>query len=113
MPAPSAAEDRDTGVWVVALHGRLALADAAPAGVAVERCMAGCPAAIVVDLCGLTWFETGALALLPVWHHRADRAGVPLAYVGHEDLAEQVRGGPARDFVRIHPDLAAARARVL
>lgn len=47
-------EDRRSGVWVVALHGVLDVQEAALVATVVKKCVDHCPAAIVVDLHGLT-----------------------------------------------------------
>jgi anti-sigma regulatory factor (Ser/Thr protein kinase) len=96
------AEDRDTGVWLVTLRGSLTLPATALVTAAVEKCFAHCPAAIVVDLRGLTDADETALTILPTMQRRAALAEVPLVYAGSPDLAERVSGGPARHFLRIH-----------
>jgi anti-sigma regulatory factor (Ser/Thr protein kinase) len=100
------AEDRDTGVWLVTLRGSLTVHATALVTAAVERCFAHCPAAIVVDLHGLTDADDTALSILPTVQRRAALAEVPLVYASSPELAERVGRSPARHFLRIHHTVA-------
>ena len=95
-------EDRDTGVWLVALHGSLSVPDATDVVVVLEKCLAQCPAAIVVDLHGLTEVEDTALSILPTLQRRAALVEVPLVFTGD----------PACHVLPIHPTVEDGRISV-
>jgi hypothetical protein len=107
------AEDRDTGVWLVDLRGSLTLRDTAMVVASVERCFAQCPAAVVVDLYGLTEVDDTALSILPSLQRRAALAEVPLVYCGSPALAARVSQGPAHHFLPIHPTAAHGKESAL
>src|SRR5262245_53785631 len=50
VDAPSAEEDRSTGLWSMTLHGLVSRVDAVQVLAALDKCLAECPAAIVMDL---------------------------------------------------------------
>ena len=103
MVTSTLVEDRDTGTWLVALRGSLTLPDAADVVAVVEKCLAQCPAAIVVDLHGLTGFDDMALSILPTLQRRAALVEVPLVYTGNPELA-------ARHSLPVHPTAEDGRA---
>ena len=112
MSVASLHEDRDTGVWTMTLDGAVTLADAPSAGAVLDKCLAKCPAAIVVDLRHAD-FDTVTMPLPPTWQRRADQAGVSLEVVAVGELARRIRRGPARHTLAVHRDVAQAAAAAL
>jgi anti-anti-sigma regulatory factor len=116
LPAVSGGEltwrvDRDDPVTTVMLHGRLDLRSAPTLGTVLSRCVAECPAAVIVDLSTIRVGDDRALRVLPTaTRAEAGFPPVPLLVCGAaERLAEPLRRlGVGRGY----PVRAAARAAV-
>jgi anti-anti-sigma regulatory factor len=114
LPAVSEGEltwrvDRDDPVTTVMLHGRLNLRSAPTLGTVLSRCVAECPAAVIVDLSTIRVGDDRALRVLPsAARGEAGFPPVPLLVCGvDERLAEPLRRlGVGRGY----PVRAAARA---
>jgi len=103
--------DRDDPVTTVMLHGRLDLRSAPTLGTVLSRCVAECPAAVIVDLSTIRVGDDRALRVLPTaTRAEAGFPPVPLLVCGAaERLAEPLRRlGVGRGY----PVRAAARAAV-
>lgn len=109
VDAPTVDEDRLTGVWTVGLRGPVTVTDASRAGAALDKCLAACPAAIVVDLRRAS-FDATTLPLLPTWHRRAGTRGVALEYVTSGELARGISRDSTRHFPTAHRNVPQATA---
>src|SRR5215831_2724925 len=89
MGGPSIGEDRDTGVRYLTLPGLVTHAGAVSVGAALDKCVAECPAAIVVDLRRAV-FDALTMSLLYGWYRRADESGVALEYVAGGQMARRM-----------------------
>ena len=89
------------------LHGLVSRVDAVQVLAALDKCLAECPAAIVMDL-RRAEFESLTLALLYSWYRRADEAGVALEYVATGRLAKRIESAAARHFLIAHRSVARA-----
>jgi len=112
MDAPSIAEDRETGLSYVTLHGLVTSTRAVSIWAAVDKCLAECPAAIVVDLRRAV-FDTVTLSLLYAWYRRADEAGVALEYVASGQLARRMESGAAQHYLTAYRTLGQAAEAAL
>jgi anti-sigma regulatory factor (Ser/Thr protein kinase) len=114
LPAGSEGElawriDRDDLVTTVMLHGRLDLRSAQTLGAVLSRCVAECPAAVVVDMSTIRVGDDRALRVFPsAVRGDAGFPPVPLLVCGGDgDLGEPLR---RLAVTRVFPTRAAARA---
>lgn len=63
---------------ILALRGDLDIARTPPLQVAINEALRAQPAAMVIDLCEVTFADSTALALLLNAHRRAAQRGIPL-----------------------------------
>jgi anti-sigma B factor antagonist len=75
----------EDGVVILALQGDLDIARTPPLQVAINEALRAQPAAMVIDLCGVTFADSTALALLLSAHRRATQRGIPLQLACHGD----------------------------
>jgi len=105
--------DWDNGVWVVALYGELTPRSMSRVRSIVLKCLADCPAALVIDLHACRVGPHMSLALLTTLQQHARDRGVRLLYTADEALAGRIRRDAARWFVELFPTLAQAEAAAL
>jgi anti-sigma regulatory factor (Ser/Thr protein kinase)/anti-anti-sigma regulatory factor len=119
MSASISADDRLTGqvvrdpasgMCVVEIHGRTTARTEMDIRSVVTKCLTESPAAIVLDLQGLTDADSLAAFLLPTLRQKALEVGTRLVCVGDEQLANRIANSAARWFVELYPTVAEARS---
>jgi anti-anti-sigma factor len=65
-------------VVILALQGDLDIGRTPPLQVAINEALRAQPAALVIDVCGVTFADSTALALLLSAQRRASQRGIPL-----------------------------------
>lgn len=108
----STVEDRD-GVLLAALSGRLGLADVAAVRLSLFKCLAGQPAALLVDLSGLSVGQPLALAVFAAVSRQSVRwPGIPMLLCAATESTGALLDTAALRRVPQFPTVEAAREQV-
>lgn len=105
--------DTKTGIWVVAIEGELSLSGHGLVRQTLQKCVTECPAAIVIDLHGLSGYDNLVASLMATVQRRMDEVGIRLLFTADAAAQDWLRAGPCRRSVDVYPTLEQATAAVL